>query len=133
MSLAELTARCSKLEKELSATRKELAKARLALQRKKDTSPPLTTNAAVDALSTVLKHMLPEALLEARSEAAARIAALQHRLSIVEARAFTSETSAEGFRNEVWTAAHAGLADWVDQEEALLDVCHLVEFEDGGG
>ena len=128
MSLTELTARCSKLEKELSATRQELAKARLALQRK-DTSPPLTTNAAVDALSTVLKHMLPEALLEARSEAAARIAALQHRLSSVEARAFTSEASAEGFRHEIWTAAHAGLAGWVEQEEALLDVCHLVEFE----
>ena len=133
MALSELASRCSRLERELAATRKELAQARSALRKRKvDKSPSLSTNAAVDALSAVLKHQLPQALLEARSEAVTRIAALEKHLAREESRAFMSETSAQGFRHEVWSTAHAGLQGWLSQEEALRDLCHLVEVEEGG-
>ena len=133
MALSELASRCSRLEKELAATRKELAQARSALRKRKvDKSPSLSTNAAVDALSAVLRHQLPQALLEARSEAAAKIAALEKHLAREESRAFMSETSAQGFRHEVWSTAHAGLQGWLSKEEALHDLCHLVEIEEGG-
>jgi septal ring factor EnvC (AmiA/AmiB activator) len=133
MALSELASRCTRLERELAATRKELARARSALQKRKvDKSPSLSTNAAVDALSAVLRHQLPQALLEARSEAAARTAALERHLAQEETRAFVAETSAQGFRHEVWNVAQAGLRGWISQEEALHDLCHLVESEEGG-
>jgi hypothetical protein len=121
------------LEEELRKTRHELQAARHALlehraqrERRYAQGRPITSEIAVQALTTVLQHSVPPALAEAQRDRAR----LAEQLRIAHAQLRTAKNTYSDLRYEVWRLAQAGImgAEW--PLDALENCVRAVEDSD---
>jgi hypothetical protein len=110
----------SDLQSQLLATRRQLAAARRALLERRVTRRlPHSSYDTVQALSIVLQHSIPEALLELRAERDRLI----RNLGTSQLRRRALQTKYSSMRYNVWHLAQRGLAGFVPPEQILEEIC----------